>query len=75
MFNFQTFTSRISAFREISTVNLRVLPWSGGDMTPAPQYDRRGTTGRARNLTAVEEGEILQRACMQQAERHAVNAA
>jgi hypothetical protein len=50
-------------------------PWSRGNMTPAAQHDRRGRTGRPRKLTAVEEGEILQRACIQQAEHHAVNAA
>jgi hypothetical protein len=39
------------------------------------QHDRRGTTRLPRKLTAAEEGEILQRACMQRAEHHAVDAA
>jgi hypothetical protein len=41
----------------------------------AVHHTRRGTTGRRRKLTAAEEGEIFQRAHIQWAEHHAVDAA
>jgi transposase len=37
-----------------------VRSWSGGDITPAAQHNRRETTGRSRRLTAAEKREILQ---------------